>query len=374
MMTPDRAILFADYISCLSKGNIGSTALRARIRALTIFCNKASELNRRGYRKFFKEHSSELVENGINSARTVIADFLAYIGHGFKSGENRKVPTKQYNYEVGRISQRNMELISHFLSSLTEHRDYSDNTIRIYKDSCTQFFSYFDDLNNTTARAYIDILIQKGFKPQTIRLRITALERLAKYCKKSIALNRPKIQRSLSVENVPSESEYNKILNYTKATDYKMYLYIRAMATTGCRISELQKFTFEGICSGTITLHGKGNKYRKIMFSKTFQDEVKKYMQETGASGHFLIGRYGPMSDSAMNQRLKLIFNKLGIDTSKAHNHAFRHFFAKMYLRKTKDIVQLSDILGHDSVDTTRIYLRKTSNEQEREFNKCVTW
>ena len=63
-----------------------------------------------------------------------------------------------------------------------------------------------------------------------------------------------------------------------------------------------------------------------------------------------------------------------GIDSKKMHAHAFRHFFAKMFLKKTKDVIQLADLLGHGSVDTTRIYLQKSYDEQQREFNKNVTW
>jgi integrase len=54
--------------------------------------------------------------------------------------------------------------------------------------------------------------------------------------------------------------------------------------------------------------------------------------------------------------------------------HAFRHFFAKMYLKKTKDVIQLADILGHSSIDTTRIYLQKSYDEQRHDFNHNVNW
>lgn len=56
---------------------------------------------------------------------------------------------------------------------------------------------------------------------------------------------------------------------------------------------------------------------------------------------------------------------KCGIDKSKMHPHAFRHFFAKMYLKKNKDVVQLAELLGHGSIDTTRIYLQKSYDEQK---------
>ena len=56
------------------------------------------------------------------------------------------------------------------------------------------------------------------------------------------------------------------------------------------------------------------------------------------------------------------------------HAHAFRHFFAKMFLEKNKDVIQLADLMGHENIDTTRIYLQKSYEEQKKEFNRSVTW
>ena len=74
------------------------------------------------------------------------------------------------------------------------------------------------------------------------------------------------------------------------------------------------------------------------------------------------------------DENLKNWGAKVGIHKSKMHAHAFRHFFAKMYLRKTKDVIQLAEILGHGSINTTRIYLQKSNEEQKRDFNKNVNW
>ena len=65
---------------------------------------------------------------------------------------------------------------------------------------------------------------------------------------------------------------------------------------------------------------------------------------------------------------------KAGIKKEKIHPHAFRHFFAKMFLSKTNDIITLADLLGHGKIETTRIYLRKSYDEQKREFDSAVTW
>ena len=121
-------------------------------------------------------------------------------------------------------------------------------------------------------------------------------------------------------------------------------------------------------------MKGKGNKYRRFFFQQQLQQEVKDYIKETGKSGTLAVGRYGPLTQRGFSQHLKAWGKHCGIDSKKMHAHAFRHFFAKMFLKKTKDIIQLADLLGHGSVDTTRIYLQKSYDEQQRDFNKNVTW
>ena len=86
------------------------------------------------------------------------------------------------------------------------------------------------------------------------------------------------------------------------------------------------------------------------------------------------VGRFGPITQRGFSQHLKAWGKHCGIDLKKMHAHAFRHFFAKMFLKKNKDVIQLADLLGHGSVDTTRIYLQKSYDEQKKDFNRNVTW
>ena len=67
---------------------------------------------------------------------------------------------------------------------------------------------------------------------------------------------------------------------------------------------------------------------------------------------------------------------KAGVPVEKCHPHAFRHFFAKMYLKrsKTKDVTELADLLGHSGLDTTMIYIKRSQQEQQKSFNKNVDW
>lgn len=121
-------------------------------------------------------------------------------------------------------------------------------------------------------------------------------------------------------------------------------------------------------------MKGKGNKYRRFFFQKQLQQEAKAYAKEHGKTGLFAVGKFGPFTQRGFSQHLKAWGKHCGIDSRKMHAHAFRHFFAKMFLKKNKDVIQLADLLGHGSVDTTRIYLQKSYDEQKRDFNRNVTW
>ena len=150
---------------------------------------------------------------------------------------------------------------------------------------------------------------------------------------------------------------------------------VMAMATTGARVSELLQFKIEDIIAGEVVLRGKGNKFRKFFFTKEFQRLVKEWAKETQVAGYLCRSRFGDvMTARGVLEMLKKLEGPCKIKKEKLHPHAFRHFFAKMFLKKNKDVVQLADLLGHGSIDTTRIYLQRTHEEQKREFNRIVNW
>lgn len=173
-------------------------------------------------------------------------------------------------------------------------------------------------------------LENEGFKPATINLRITALEIFGKYMKKSVELNRLKIQRDLDTENIPTDSEYRRLLEYLlkhKNKDY--YFFVKILATTGARVSEFIQFTWEHILNGEVTIRGKGNKYRRFFFHKSLQKEAAEYVREAGKTGLVAMGRFGPMSTRGISENLKVWGKKVGIDSRKMHAHAFRHFLPR---------------------------------------------
>lgn len=266
-------------------------------------------------------------------------------------------------------------MLNDFIVWLTDNNDYSPHTVDLYHTSMKKYFEYANEVNMDNCRRFIKMLEEEKFAPASIRLRITAIERFSKWMKKPVELKRPKMKRKLDTNNVPTEDEYNRLLEYLKTKSNKdYYFFIRVLGTTGARLSEFLQFTWEDIISGEVTLKGKGNKYRRFFFQKQLQQEVKAYAKECGKTGLFAVGRFGPITQRGLSQHLKAWGKHCGIDSKKMHAHAFRHFFAKMFLKKNKDVIQLADLLGHGSVDTTRIYLQKSYDEQKRDFNKNVTW
>lgn len=194
--------------------------------------------------------------------------------------------------------------------------------------------------------------------------------------KKPVKIKRPKFRRNLNIENVPSEKDYKNLLDYLQTLSNKDYYYwIKTLATTGARISEFLQFKWEDIERGDVILKGKGSKYRRFFFQKSLQQEITAYIRANHKSGSLCIARNGQiMTTRGFAERLKSWAPKCNIDKTKMHAHAFRHFFAKMYLKNNKDVVQLAELLGHGSVDTTRIYLQKSYAEQKKDFNRNVNW
>ena len=370
-MTEERKEIWKKYTESLCKLRNGTDVLY-RMKGAMFFLENAKTLNKRGYNRLKKEHAYELTID--KTLRNGVLLFLDYLGVGYR--KTSSVQNVQTLEKLSTISEKNRQLMNEFIRHTTEQQDYSRHTIDLYANSIKKFFEYATEFNNENCRRFIATMSAEGFSPQTIRLRITALEKLGVYLKSPVTLKRPKMVKQLHTENIPTEAEYERLLDYLKTRPDKIdYLYVKILATTGARVSEFLKITWDDILKGEVVLCGKGNKYRRFFFSKKLQKEVKAYLSSSPRTGLVCVNRYGKsMSTRGFDCKLKHFAKKTGIDKTKLHAHAFRHFFAKMYLKKTKDVVQLAELLGHRSVDTTRIYLQKSYEEQKRDFNRNITW
>ena len=158
--------------------------------------------------------------------------------------------------------------------------------------------------------------------------------------------------------------------------EYTYYFVVRFIAATGVRVSELVKFQAEDVQAGFKDIYSKGNKMRRIYIPFALRTAAAQWLQqEHRLKGALFLNRLEePLSASGIRNQLKIFAARYNIDSDVMYPHSFHHRFAKNFIEKCGDIALLSDLLGHESIETTRIYLRRSSSEQYRIVNKVVDW
>jgi site-specific recombinase XerD len=219
--------------------------------------------------------------------------------------------------------------------------------------------------------AYKADLIAK-YKPVSVNSYLSSLNSYLVFLKQSaLRVKIVRIQRKTSLNNVPSETEYNALLAAAKArSKTRLYYLIRVLASSGIRVSELKYITVEMLKEGKTFVYSK-NKIREIIIPDRLCAELRQYCAEFGIQNVVFHGRKpDTLIDKARIWReLHEIAAYAGIPAEKAHAHNFRHLFAKTFLANHHDLVDLADILGHSSVETTRIYTRTSSPEKRERIN-----
>ncbi len=257
------------------------------------------------------------------------------------------------------------------------NQNLSQNTITSYRFALKQYYSRYDQLNSQNLRDYKVFLIE-NYKPQTVNLRLRAINCYLEYQHlETWKLPAVKTQQKPFLENIISEADYLYFKNCLKR-DNEMYYYfvIRFLAATGARISELLQIKIEHVKIGYLDLYSKGGKLRRIYIPSALQKEALQWFRETNRqSGFIFINKTGKkITARGISGQLKHFAILYDLDPAVVYPHSFRHRFAKSFLERHNDIAMLADLMGHESIETTRIYLRKTSTEQQTIINKIVTW
>ena len=132
----------------------------------------------------------------------------------------------------------------------------------------------------------------------------------------------------------------------------------------------------EHVQLGHLDLYSKGGKTRRIYIPKKLQEEAKEWLANNNkSSGYLFTNNKGKrITTRGISIQLKKLAVKYGINPNVVYPHSFRHRFAKNFIEKYNDISLLADLMGHDSIETTRIYLRRTSTEQREIVDKVITW
>ncbi len=258
-----------------------------------------------------------------------------------------------------------------------EKSNLSKNTISSYISTIKMFNNMFGDINKRNLLAFKGHLIE-NYKPKTVNLRIQAVNKYLFFMgKKNLVLKAIKIQQKTFLENVISVADYDFLkTSLKKDKEYEWYFLVRFLGATGARVSEIIQFKVEHVKVGYFDLYSKGGKMRRIYIPKALIVEAESWLKSINKeSGFLFVNKKGDrISTRGIALKLKGFALKYGIDTKVVYPHSFRHRFAKNFLEKFNDISLLADLMGHDSIETTRIYLRRTSTEQREIVDKIVTW
>lgn len=253
----------------------------------------------------------------------------------------------------------------------------SENTISSYTFALKQYNGKYGEVTRKNLRQYKVWLIE-NYKPQTVNLRLRAINCYLESINK-VAWKQPfvKVQQKAFLENVISEADYEYFKNRLKQ-DGEMFWYfvIRFLAATGARISELIQIKVEHIKLGHLDLYSKGGKLRRIYIPKSLQEEAIAWLNDKQQeSGFIFLNKYGQrITTRGISGQLKKLAVRYEIDPAVVYPHSFRHRFAKSFLERCNDIAFLADLMGHESIETTRIYLRKTATEQREIVDNIVDW
>ena len=151
----------------------------------------------------------------------------------------------------------------------------------------------------------------------------------------------------------------------------RLALLMEAMCATGIRVSEVRYITVEAARLGRAEIALKG-KIRTILLPGKLCRKLLKYAkkQNTGSGEIFLTRSGRGLSRRQIWAEMKAICAKAGVAPTKVFPHNLRHLFARTFYRVCRDVVQLADVLGHSSVETTRIYLASTGVEYVRRMDR----
>ncbi len=258
-----------------------------------------------------------------------------------------------------------------------EKNNLAEKTVKAYVFTVAFFRANYGEVTHKNLLAFKGDLLEK-YSPKTVNLRLQAINKyLAFLGKNDYKLKFIKIQQKNYLENVISDADYKFFKTKLKKEGHDAwYFVVRFLAATGARVSELIQLKVEHVFQGYFDIYAKGGKVRRIYIPKNLKDETAAWLGQVGlSSGFIFLNRFGQkITTRGIAYGLKNFAVKYGLNPSVVYPHSFRHRFAKNFLEKYNDIALLADLMGHESIETTRIYLRRTSTEQQAIVDKIVTW
>lgn len=270
------------------------------------------------------------------------------------------------------ITQEHID--AYCLSLLADER--APDTIRKYRRDLAAFARWIGGaaVTQETAARWKTHLLERNYKPETTNSKLSAINGFFCFMNWNIKVKFLKIQRQLFRDPARelTREEYTRLLNTARETGQeRLALIMETLCATGIRVSELHYITVEAAKDGRATISLKG-KIRTILLPTKLYRKLTKYAKkEKIASGVIFRTKSGrPISRRQVWYELKRLCQAAGVEPGKVFPHNLRHLFATIFYRACKDIARLADVLGHSSIETTRIYLAVSGAEQARQLDK----
>ena len=257
------------------------------------------------------------------------------------------------------------------------HDEREESTIEAYLRSLTRFAEWADGrtITKELAMEWKTALSESGYRPISVNAMLAAVNKFftcmgREDCKvKYLKLQRQMFRKS---EKDLSKEEYQRLVQAAhEKGDLRMELILETICATGIRVGELKYITVETVRAGVAEIALKG-KIRTILLPHRLCRKLQKYAkQQKIASGKLFLTQDGlPVSRQSIWTRMKALCEAAGVERSKVFPHNLRSLFARSFYGSCHDVVRLADVLGHSSIETTRIYLMSTGKEYLRQLDK----
>lgn len=267
------------------------------------------------------------------------------------------------------------ELIEKFKQYLIEE-EKSSATLEKYIRDVTAFFVWLAGckIEKLTVLRYKEYLIEK-YSSASVNSILSSLNCFFEFSEwRELKVKMLKIQRQIFAERNKelTKAEYEKLLNAAvQKKNKRLYYLMQTVCASGIRVSELKAITIEAVRAGRAVINCKG-KARQILLPKDLCKMLKEFAKtQKIKSGSIFVTKTGkPLDRSTIWKMMKALCQLSGVSKDKVFPHNLRHLFARTYYTLQKDIVRLADILGHSSVNTTRIYTMETGDIHRRQIQK----
>ena len=255
--------------------------------------------------------------------------------------------------------------------------DKSAYTVEKYIRDVMKFKEYACDCEivKETAGEYKNYLIRNGYSVRSINSMLSSVNALFEFLDRNdLKVKTIKMQRSVYCpeDKELTRAEYQRLCAAAKMKkNNRLELIIETVCSTGIRIGELKYITVESAKRGEAVVTLKG-KTRFVFIPKELKRKLLRYATEQGIkSGMIFVTRTGKAVNRTNVWRdMKNLCKDAGVKPEKVFPHNLRHLFARTFYNIDKDIAKLADILGHSSIDTTRIYIISTGAEHRRLIEK----